>query len=274
MASLRAAGASSPAATDARKTTVLSRIAATSLIAGILAAGAGGALADGYELASVTSGPLAYGWSGLYVGISGGGVVSFQGSNIQYFAPASGFAAATPGFVPEGGFAGGHIGYNWPRDHLVLGIEADVQATDMSDKYFGTYPSNSGPVGIEARQFVDYFGTVRGRLGYDLGRTLIYATGGFAFGGVRDRLVLTNAGFGTDTLKKDTIMNGFVLGAGAEHNFARAWSAKLEYQYIDLGSEKLSGVPTGGPPINTNRLDTTFQTFRLGLSYHFNAHDH
>ena len=66
-------------------------------------------------------------------------------------------------------------------------------------------------------------------------------------------------------------MNGFVLGAGAEQHFASAWSAKFEYQYIDLGSEKLSGLSTGGPLVNTNRLDTTFHVFRLGLSYHWHT---
>jgi outer membrane immunogenic protein len=250
---------------------VLDKITATLLIGSALAASAGNAFADGYDAAPVTAGPISPGWSGSYVGISGGGVASFQGDNIQYFAPASGFSAATPGFVPEGGFVGGLIGYNWQRDHLLFGIEADLQATGMSDKYFGAYASNSGPVGIEARQFVDYFGTVRGRLGYVLGHTLIYATGGLAFGGVRDRLVLSNAGFGSDTLRKNTTMTGFALGAGAEHHFSPAWSAKLEYQYIDLGSQKLSGLSTGGLLINTDALDTTFHTFRLGLSYHFHS---
>jgi opacity protein-like surface antigen len=35
---------------------------------------------------------------------------------------------------------------------------------------------------------------------------------------------------------------GYAVGGGLEYVFAPGWSAKLEYQYIDLGDESLSNI--------------------------------
>ncbi len=57
--------------------------------------------------------------------------------------------------------AGGlHVGYNWQKPGgWVFGIEGDVSFADD----------------------IDYLATIRGRLGYAMDSTLIYATGGAAF---------------------------------------------------------------------------------------------
>ena len=68
--------------------------------------------------------------------------------------------------------------------------------------------------------------------------------------------------------RRDGTQVGFVVGGGLEHTLARDWSVKLEYQYIDLGSERLVGTP-GFAGFSTNSLDTAFHTVRLGLNYRF-----
>jgi outer membrane immunogenic protein len=209
-------------------------------------------------------------WGGSYIGLDGGYAWNGNEDAIRYTAPATGFAGTGPGFDSRGAFFGGQIGHNWQRDHFVFGFETDIQWSDIDDKFNVTVPSNGGPLGVNAKQRVDYFGTIRGRLGYAFGGTLLYATAGFAYGGVEDRVLLANGG-ATALLKKDTTETGFAVGGGLEQYFGRAWSAKLEYQYIDLGSERLSGVSSNGVFLQSSRIDSNFHTARIGLNYHFNT---
>ncbi len=74
---------------------------------------------------------------------------------------------------------------------MVVGIEADAQYADFGRQRnrfaAATVPGGAivpgtlifNPNGLTG---LDYFGTVRGRLGYAFDRTLVYATGGFAYG--------------------------------------------------------------------------------------------
>lgn len=62
---------------------------------------------------------------------------------------------------------------------MVVGIEADLQSGGIGD-------SAAGSVGT-FKSDIDYFGTVRGRIGYTADRTLYYVTAGFAYGGVANR---------------------------------------------------------------------------------------
>ena len=128
-------------------------------------------------------------------------------------------------------------------------------------------PSNSGPLGVSAKESVDFFGTVRGRIGYAMDRTLIYATGGFAYGEVNSRFDLTN-GAATARLTRDRTDTGFAVGGGLEYALNPAWSFKVEYQYIDLGSEKATGTSSNGVFLTTNEIDTNFHTVRVGINYH------
>jgi outer membrane immunogenic protein len=146
--------------------------------------------------------------------------------------------------------------------------EADIQGSDIKDSFKVTVPGNGGPLGVNASQRVDFFGTVRGRVGIAFDRTLIYGTGGFAYGGVRDNiLILLANGGATAPLNNSTTATGFAAGGDIEHYFMPSWSVKGEYQYIDLGSQRLVGVSTNGVLLNTTNIDTKFHTVRLGINY-------
>ena len=72
-----------------------------------------------------------------------------------------------------------------------------------------------------------YFGTVRARLGYAIDRTLIYITGGLAYGGLN-----------TNPLTGNTTSNvGWTIGGGVEYAFTNNWTAKIEGLYVDTGEE-------------------------------------
>src|SRR5262249_22306178 len=91
-------------------------------------------------------------WSGFYIGVNGGGAWSVD--NDKFAKPANAFG----GISPSGGFGGGQIGYNWQSSHFVLGVEADLQGASVEDKA-------TDFLGTVAKSRLDFFGTVRGRLG-------------------------------------------------------------------------------------------------------------
>ncbi len=123
-------------------------------------------------------------------------------------------------FGEEGGFGGGQIGYNYQIDRILLGFEADLQGADIGgDKSVTASLSNGHYEGIaDAKSTLDYFGTVRGRIGYTFDRALIYATGGFAYGGVKDTLAVTAVSHGSvspsSSVSSDGTATGYVVGGG------------------------------------------------------------
>ncbi len=185
-------------------------------------------------------------WAGFYVGINGG--YGWGGGGDTFTEGGNPFTRATP----EGGFGGGQVGYNFQSGSIVYGVETDFQGGDISDSVTGANNTS--------RERLDWFGTARGRLGFALDRVLIYGTGGFAYGDVRQHAIL-----GADTFDNAGTRTGYTLGGGVEYKLTPSWSLKAEYQYVDFGSEKLSD----GAGNFTSDLDTNFQTARIGLNYRF-----
>jgi outer membrane immunogenic protein len=164
-------------------------------------------------------------WSGLYVGVNAGGAWNSTHSD---------------DFVdPTGGFGGGQIGYNWQgvwHPNLVLGIEADFQGAGVSDTHiFGD------------KSELNWFGTVRGRFGYAFGPALLYGTGGFAYGNIRNKIT------GPGGLSISETQTGWVVGGGVEYKLAPAWSIKSEYQFLSLDA----GDPNGAGALGLGFGDRT-----------------
>jgi outer membrane immunogenic protein len=173
-------------------------------------------------------------------------------------------AFTTASFDSKGWFGGGQIGYNWrplgaggykdgpAYGNFVFGVEADIQGADITGS--GTVSGNAGSA--VARTSLDWFGTVRGRLGYAFDNVLLYGTGGLAFGGVQDKL--------TTAVTADVTRTGFAAGGGVEYAFNPAWSAKVEYLYFDLGDVTLKN----GNGLATAVFEHEYNTVRAGVNYH------
>lgn len=175
----------------------------------------------------VDSSPI---WDGLYAGLNAG-----YGWGDIY----SGGAVLSDELD---GFVGGvQAGYNVQMDMFVLGVEGDIQASTMSFTGGGDTAA------------VDYFGTVRARLGVAMDNVLPYVTGGVAFGQGR-------ADDGVDVDRQFHV--GWAAGAGVEVAMDNDVSFKLEYLYTDLG-EKLYGPPAGID------LGYRFHSVRAGVNFHF-----
>jgi outer membrane immunogenic protein len=210
-------------------------------------------------------------WAGFYAGVNGGYGWSASNGLVD---PDD--HVCFRGVSPSGGFGGGQIGYNWQglwNPNLVLGLEADIQGGGIDEKksegasFFSFESENSR---------LDYFGTVRGRLGYAFGSSLLYATGGFAYGGLHnefDGVVASKNGLVLLEWKNNGTATGYVAGGGYEYKFNPAWSLKAEYQYIDLGRNDMTHFFSPGHVVSICFDDTckndAFHTVRAGLNYHF-----
>jgi outer membrane immunogenic protein len=244
-----------------------------------------GAVYDAYTPVPGPSAGATYAWTGPYVGANVGyGFGNDPTSETETVGGAfSGFANSTTNaaFAPNGLIGGAQIGYNWQggRNWLV-GVEADFQGTSQTDTACGplvcfnaiTAASSSTNI-ITVQQQLDYFGTLRGRLGVVNNDILYYGTGGAAFGhatetvGVNSSLS-TPAIFASNSSTADLI--GYAVGGGIEAALSGGWSAKVEYLYMDLGSiGNTVNIGTPGTPANiTTNSSIHDNIVRIGANYH------
>jgi len=211
--------------------------------------------------------PLMYNWTGFYAGVNIGGSWGHQDSTLT----AGAVAVANSNHI-DGVIGGGQIGYNWQGlgSPWVFGLEADFQGSGQkADNTFAIAGVPATSIPYEDK--LDWFGTVRGRIGYaigDQGRWLPYITGGLAYGetkfsgsGTVGGLVATPVAFSQSSTNV-----GWTVGAGIEWAFWDKWSAKIEYLYMDLGNgPTIALTPTSA--ITTGRM--TDNIARAGVNFHF-----
>ena len=276
-------------------------------------------------------------WTGFYVGVNAGyGFSDSNNNNTGLFAaniagtnaPLVGTSAfgGNSGTNRDGFVGGGQIGYNYQIGSFVIGVEGDIQYTDFGrnqnngNAQFGTFTPNfpllGVPTGVGAGangnvaffnnsslgRRSDYFGTVRGRLGYAFDRFLVYGTGGVAFRDTGN----TSSGFGTVVNGSSLIGTGFyptaftsflgslvnpaarqkqedvgyAVGGGVEYAFTPNLTGKIEGLYVDFSNgNKNSGVNVVGVTNfgsavystgRSNRGGDDFAVVRAGLNYKFN----
>jgi outer membrane immunogenic protein len=200
------------------KTLKLALLGATFLIG---AAGVASA-ADIYNKpVSYKDGPSDYqpgiSWSGFYFGVNAGALFDVVENEDSDDSEAV-------------GLGGIHVGYNWQKHGpWVFGLEGDVNFDSEED----------------------YTASVRARLGYAMGPTLVYATGGVAFLGIEDA-------------DEDTV-TGFVVGGGIEHKLRENVSVGLEGLYYNFDGEDLGA----GFEDNIEAF-----TVRARLTYHLGGNGH
>jgi len=206
-------------------------------------------------------------WTGFYAGINGGYAWSGDTSvsRLEFF-PIAGFLNE-PGFEMEGAFGGGQIGYNFALgSQIVLGIEADFQGGDIDDGYHITDALLNDVV---AQSSLNWFGTVRARAGIVVNRTLIYATGGLAYGEIESSFAFNNP---LNSFSATTQETGYVLGGGLETQIAPNWSFKAEYQHINLDADaRFNSAANPGTGFDIDKLKTQLDTVRVGVNYKFGA---
>jgi len=279
-------------------------------IAALLAFGIAGATAE--ELAVppsqfITSSSVPYlAWTGFYLGINGGfawgnSSVPFAANDPAALAGTCGGGGAPKGqcingvnFRRDGALAGGQVGFNWQvNSHWLVGAEADYQWSNLDGSVSTTFRlGNVGFTNMVASQTVESFGTVRARAGVVLTPPLVlYGTGGFAFGQVRETLSvpgtatksLTAGGFSYScTLgaacfagAASQILFGWSAGAGADYAVTSNLIVRAELLYVHLSSPTVTATATAvagataPASIAAGFSSVYFAVVRTGLSYRF-----
>jgi outer membrane immunogenic protein len=194
-----------------------------------------------------------FNWTGFYIGVHGGG--AWLKHRQTTFEP--NFACGTGSFGPPtpsdctleefGAVFGGFAGYNFQSGRIVYGLEVDGSWLNVKRSESYTSSPLTDPLTLHTK--VDWLATVRGRLGITMSPTLIYVTGGAAFGGVK------SGWFDSATspvgLSVDKAKAGWVAGGGIEHAFARNWTARIEALYHDLGKVSAGPISNAGLTYNT-----------------------
>jgi outer membrane immunogenic protein len=215
-----------------------------------------------------------YNWTGFYAGVNAGYSVARDSNQFNEFAfPFPGQELGEFYKTSPAGFVGGaQLGYNWQNGNWLVGFETDFQGTGQRDSAcvnlceFGI-PGILGTVNSIVTQKLPWFGTVRGRLGATFDRTLFYVTGGLAYGRVDTSISLVDGAF-TSVTSASTTRAGWTAGAGVEAALWGNWTGKIEYLYVDLGSQTLF-PPNVARVSDTVSLNLRDHIVRLGLNYRF-----
>ncbi|HEY8277930.1 MAG TPA: outer membrane beta-barrel protein [Methyloceanibacter sp.] len=231
-----------------------------------------------YQPARMTYAP-AFDWTGSHIGLSGG--YAFDGHDASY--TYNGVAPEEVAILPSGaslssngGIIGGNIGYDAQFNGVVVGVEADLSWTNFGDDTTHVFPGEPGigtpPITFATSYQMDWFSTVRGRIGLPFGGLLIYGTGGLAFANVSMNTTVTvgDPPMGALTGAQEETKVGWTLGGGAEYAITDCVTIKAEALYFDLGSIALNAST---PQFTDVTLDVKQQVAgtiaRAGVSYRF-----
>jgi len=132
-------------------------------------------------------------WTGFYVGAHAGYSWGRWDGDLT-FDPGTGpivvFDPSHRKIDANGALVGGQVGLNDQLNSFVFGLEADASWTNL--KGSGSFSTIPGDMNWAIENRLDWFGTVRGRVGIAANNFLFYGTGGVAFGQAKANQIVTN----------------------------------------------------------------------------------
>jgi opacity protein-like surface antigen len=254
------------------------------------------ASAPTYLMSRISKNPVAtaWTWSGLYIGANVGYSASGFTTDAVYSDSSVGapLSAATTSTKHYGALGGGQIGYNWQLGLWLAGFETDMQAAHQRTMTATQCPGSvcnpaivafDAPVSMFHQHNLDWFGTVRGRLGAAVTPdVLAYVTGGLVYGEVEHVGNIYGTGLGPmanpipagNNFISRQLRGGWTAGAGIEARLAGNVTGKIEYLHADLGADQARGiVPQNATPVAIavhSRI--TEHLIRLGINYKFDPY--
>jgi outer membrane immunogenic protein len=220
-----------------------------------------------------------FNWTGPYAGLHFG--YGRGNGDTNFSAPDPGFGDLAPSTLspnPDGVLGGLQAGYNYQVGCFVFGIEADFSGSAMSgnktsspifDQTRTPFPNTT----LSAGESINWYGTLRPRVGYTLGpSTLVYATGGLAYGNVSysaytDYRPVLGSVYPSSF---SSTMVGWAVGGGIEYAFAGCWTVNAQYLHIDLGDQSTAaaGLPQTGFEVEY-KWRTAADIVSVGINHKF-----
>lgn len=212
--------------------------------------------------------PIAYNWTGFYIGGSAGG--HWAKDDVTIGSIGTNGSISSTSLEPRGFIAGLQTGYNWQVGNVVVGIELDGNWLDgsvsRSVSALGA-PFNAADT-INQTTKPEFLTTVRPRIGLAFDRLLVYATGGLAFGTIKTTDAFSPAaGPAVFSTTHDKTLTGETIGGGLEYAFLDNWTAKVEYLYTSFGGFD-TVIPRSSNAITVHH-NYSDNIVRVGLNYRF-----
>jgi outer membrane immunogenic protein len=204
--------------------------------------------------------PLAYNWTGFYVGGNVGGAWSttdwtfFNGANFEAF-----------GQDASSWMGGGQIGYLYQfAPNWVTGIEASWSGTDLKDTSISVINADRS----RQSKITDLL-LVTARLGYASNNWLGYVKGGYANSNIDFNTWVTSSGLQTTTSSGRD--GGWTVGGGVEYGFTPYISLGVEYNFarINIGDRNQSVSPGFLTPETVTAAHVDISTVWARLNFRF-----
>jgi outer membrane immunogenic protein len=200
-------------------------------------------------------------WQGFYIGAHGG-AARLNASQYHFNEDGICFEGSSCSFTASGGIFGVQAGYNWQSRYTVYGIEGDWSWANLDNTQ--TLSQLTTPALVKSR--VSWLGSVRGRMGLAIEDTLLYVTGGVAFGGTRSGWA---GGYNSPSTVCCDVQSGnrvgWVAGVGAEHMVTEHWTVRAEGLYYDLGREQQTFTVPGSS--YKTEFSHEVMVARIGLNF-------
>ena len=239
-------------------------------------------------LALVAMPAVAQDWQGGYVGIAGGYAMvddeenettlfdsNLDGNFSDAVLTTGGANAFSPGFcggTPNSNNAAAgcedddegqgelsfRAGYDWQSGPIVFGVVGEWTQSDASDTVtaFSTTPAQ-----YSFERSLDYLWALRGRVGYDMGRFMPYATAGGVYGRLENNYNTSNTANTFTPLSNSVENTGFQVGGGVEAQVTNVLRLGVEYLYTSIEDDsdftvRVAGGPATSPFLTGNPAGT------------------
>jgi outer membrane immunogenic protein len=211
-------------------------------------------------------------WTGVYIGAHVGGGTGYKyesALDFSYGTPGVRFVPVPVSMAPRGWLAGGTLGANYQIDSWVLGFEGQASWTNLrgsADCPMQVVPVTVGVGAANCTVKLDAMGTIAARLGWAFDRLLLYGKGGAAWTNDSYQVLLVAQDkallFTTNELRW-----GWMAGVGVEYAFTDSWSAKIEYNHMDLGMDSLRFNDQSGIVYMDANFKQRIDIVKVGINY-------
>ena len=217
-------------------------------------------------------------WDGFYFGVhDGGGYGLARMATPEVAGGVFGTYPFDRTGLTQGVFGGFQFGYSQQVGPAVLGIEANLSATnidgqvDCGDDGFVGY-------GYICNTRLNMLGTLTGHVGIAAGDTQFYVNGGLAWArhsySIREPFYALNGACPTCLVWGEGADSawGWTVGAGVEHQLSHGLSFRVDYSYVRFPSRDVA-LTSSIWPTTTATVAQSYHLLSVGLNYRFGGGD-